>query len=81
VSAPPDFAPRTPGSQDRILVGAGNRKTATLVLTVAAHAFFSPASTPARCQMTVRAVGPDADPTPGDDVATIALEVSDDNDR
>ena len=26
--------------------------------------------------MTVRAVGPDADPTPGDDVATIALEVS-----
>ena len=81
VTAGPDFAPRTPGAQDRLVVGAGKRKAATLELTVAADDFFSPAETPARCQLSVRALGPDADPTPANAVTTIALEVHDDNDR
>lgn len=81
VTVGPDFAPRVAGAQDRLVVGPGKRKTATLELTVAADDFFSPAETPARCQLTVRALGPDADPTPADDVTTIALDVHDENDR
>jgi hypothetical protein len=77
----PDFAPRVAGAQDRILVRAGKRKTATVTLTVAADDFFSPdATAPARCQLTLTAVGPGVDPTPGNNVATIVLDVSDDND-
>ncbi len=82
VTAGPDFAPHTAGTQDSVLVRAGKRKTATLVLTVAAADFFSPApSAPARCKLTLTAVGPGTDPTPANDVATIELDVSDDNDR
>ena len=82
VTSGPDFAPRTPGNQDSVVVRAGKRKTATLVLTVAAADFFSPdRSTPARCQLTLTVVGPGTDPTPANDVATIELDVSDDNDR
>jgi hypothetical protein len=78
----PDFAPRTAGDQDRIVVRGGKRKTAVLVLNVAPDDFFSPdAGTPARCQLTLTAVGPDVDPTPANNVATIELAVYDDNDR
>ncbi len=82
VTGGPDFAPRTAGSQDAIVVRAGKKKTATLVLTIAASDFFSPdAATPARCQMTVVATGPGADPTPANNTTVVALEVHDDNDR
>jgi hypothetical protein len=81
VSAGPDFVPRTPGAQDVILVRAGKRKSATLVLGVAAADFFSPdRATPARCELTVRALGPGADPVPANDTTTIVLEVFDAND-
>ena len=82
VTVAPDFLPRTPGSQDAIVVRPGKKKTATIVLTVAASDFFSPdAATPARCQMTVVAVGPGADPTPANNTTAVMLEVDDDNDR
>jgi len=82
VTVAPDFLPRTLGSQDAIVVRAGKKKSATIVLTIAAGDFFSPdESTPARCQMTVIAVGPGADPTPANNTTVVALEVHDDHDR
>ena len=82
ITSAPDFAPRTAGVQDRVTLRAGKRKTATMTLTIAAADFFSPdPSTPARCQMTVTAVGPGSDPTPANNTATITFEVSDGNDR
>ena len=82
VTSAPDFLPRTPGAQDRVVLRAGKRKTASVVLTVAAADFFSPdPSTPARCQLTVTAVGPGVDPTPANNVTTVVLDVVDDNDR
>ncbi|MCC6850135.1 MAG: hypothetical protein IT294_16690 [Deltaproteobacteria bacterium] len=81
VTAGPDFAPRVAGAQDRLVVAAGKRKAAALALTVTAADFFSPGGTPARCQLAIRAAGPGADPTPADAVATLVLEVDDDNDR
>ena len=81
VTAGPDFLPRTAGAQDAIVVRAGKRATATVILTVAADAFFSPAAgVPARCQLTLTAVGPGTDPTPANNVATVALDVYDAND-
>ena len=77
-----DFFPRTAGADDRITVRAGKRKTATILLHIAADDFLSPdAGTPARCQMTFTAVGPRVDPTPANDAVTIELDVYDDNDR
>lgn len=81
VTAGPDFLPRTPGAQDATVVRAGKRATATVILTVAADDFFSPApGVPARCQLTLTAVGPGNDPTPANNAATVALDVYDAND-
>jgi hypothetical protein len=81
VAIPPDFDSRTAGSQDRIVVRPGRRKTATVTLQVESADFFSPGDAPARCQMSLTAVGPGVDPTPGNNVTAVVLEVEDDNDR
>jgi hypothetical protein len=47
----------------------------------ASRATATPGDAPARCQMTLTAVGPDADPTPANNVTTVVLDVGDDNDR
>ncbi len=81
VTVAPDFVSRTAGSQDRIVVRAGKRKTATVTLQVESTAFFTPGDVPARCQIALSAVGPGVDPTPANNVTAVVLEVEDDGDR
>jgi hypothetical protein len=77
----PDFLPRIPGPQDRVMVRGGSRKTAAVPLAIQRDAFTaSGPRAPAICTLRFTAVGPGIDPTPEDNVIQVELQVFDGND-
>ncbi|MGH7895010.1 MAG: hypothetical protein ACREQL_10090, partial [Candidatus Binatia bacterium] len=77
----PDLLARVAGTQDRLLVAGGRRKTAAVPLVIHRDAFTSTATAPATCTLRFVAVGPGGDPTPGDNATAVELQVIDGNDR
>lgn len=77
----PDLAPRRRGAQDTLLLGGGRRRRAAVMLRAEAAAIHTPdRRTPLRCALLVRALGPDGDPTPDNNVAVVDIELRDEND-
>jgi hypothetical protein len=77
----PDFAPRRRGGQQAMVVPGGRRRRAEVRLHIAAAAIETPdRRRPLRCTLILRAIGPGDDPTPGDNVAAVEVEIRDDND-
>lgn len=76
-----DFTPRRRGGQQAMVVPGGRARRAVLWVSADAAAVETPTRRARRCTLTLRAVGPGDDPTPADNVATVAVEVRDDNDR
>lgn len=77
----PDFAPRRRGGQQAMVVPGGRRRRAEVRLSIAAAAIETPdRRRPLRCTLMLRVVGPGDDPTPGDNVAAVDVEMHDGND-
>jgi len=81
VSGLPDFERHSAGAQAAILVRPGKRKRALVTLVARAAEFATAPGAPASCVLRFTAVGPGNDPTPGDDVIEVQVEVNDANDR
>lgn len=75
------FAPLRRGIQDAIVVEGGRQRRATVSLSVDAAALPPGGTNPLYCTLLVRAIGPDVDPTPDDNVAAVAIEIDDDRTR
>lgn len=80
----PDLDRKTAGIQDTVLLRAGRTVKATIRLAISAAAFATHnAKAPARCRLELAATTPLADnedPTPGNNVLSIELNVFDSND-
>ena len=76
-----DFTPRRRGGQQAMVVPGGRARRAVLWVSADAAAVDTPNRRARRCSLTLRAVGPGDDPTPADNVATVTVEIRDDNDR
>lgn len=71
------FAPLRRGVQDAIVVEGGRQRRASVSLGVDPAALPPGGADPLRCTLVVQAIGPDADPTPEDNVVAVALEIED----
>ena len=73
----PDFSPGRLGVQDAVVVGGGRQRRAAVWLAVDPAALPPLGNVVLRCTLLVRAVGPDDDPTPDDNVAAVAVSIHD----
>ena len=77
----PDFSPGRRGIQDAMVVGGGRQHRAAVWVSVDPDGLPSGGAAPLRCTMLVRAVGPDEDPTPADNVAAVEIVICDERGR